>query len=189
MYWYVLIYIITPMHYLLRDVYYCYILTVVKRGGKIRIKRGRIGVSTKEGLVGGVSAGEAFAFLRSSPSAVLVDVRSAAEWNFVGVPDLSDLRKVTVFAQWQLYPSMEKSATFVEGLEQALQAQKVPMSAPLLFICRSGVRSLAAAQMMAKRGYSQCINIAGGFEGPCDDLGQRGNIDGWKAARLPWRQG
>ena len=58
MYWYVLICIITPVHYLLRDVYYCYILTVVKRGGKIRIKRGRIGVSTKEGLVGGVSAGE-----------------------------------------------------------------------------------------------------------------------------------
>jgi len=59
---------------------------------------------------------------------------------------------------------------------------------PLLFLCRSGVRSAAAARAMTAAGYSTCLNVSDGFEGPMDAQGKRGSQAGWKAAGLPWRQ-
>ena len=60
--------------------------------------------------------------------------------------------------------------------------------APLYFLCRSGIRSKAAAIAMAEAGFTACFNVAGGFEGPPDDRGHRGGSSGWKAEGLPWRQ-
>jgi len=60
--------------------------------------------------------------------------------------------------------------------------------APLLFLCRSGARSAAAAKAMTAAGYSTCLNVADGFEGPLDANGKRGSAAGWKATGLPWRQ-
>jgi rhodanese-related sulfurtransferase len=138
--------------------------------------------------VGALPARDAFALLKADAEATLVDVRSAAEWSFVGVPDLGLLGKKVVFAEWQAFPSMRVDPDFGEQLDKALSGASVLRTAPLLFICRSGARSHSAAQVMASRGYSRCINVAGGFEGPCGPNMHRGTIDGWKAAALPWTQ-
>jgi rhodanese-related sulfurtransferase len=58
---------------------------------------------------------------------------------------------------------------------------------PVLFLCRSGVRSAAAAEAAARAGYAHAYNVTEGFEGPLDADGHRG-VSGWKAAGLPWRQ-
>ena len=78
---------------------------------------------------------------------------------------------------------------FVERLAGELKALGVQLDDDLYFICRSGSRSLAAARAMAEAGYQSCHNVAGGFEGPLDDLRHRGTLGGWKATGLPWLQG
>jgi rhodanese-related sulfurtransferase len=70
----------------------------------------------------------------------------------------------------------------------ALSGALPDKEAPLLFLCRSGARSAAAAKAMTAAGYSTCLNVADGFEGPLDAQAKRGTAGGWKAAGLPWRQ-
>ena len=139
--------------------------------------------------VGSLPVRECYDLLCSSKDAVLIDVRCSPEWTFVGAPSLENLGKQALFAEWQQFPLTERTHDFVDRLSEALLIRRIPKSAPLLFICRSGARSLAAARAMAAHGYSQCINVAGGFEGPRDAAGHRGTIEGWKAAGLPWKQG
>jgi rhodanese-related sulfurtransferase len=122
--------------------------------------------------------------LSSDSDAILIDVRTDAEWNFVGVPDLSGLGKQTVLIPWQLYPTMQVNGAFVEHLRRA---GATPTS-KLYFICRSGARSLAAGQAAQGAGFPQSYNVADGFEGPVDAEGHRGTVAGWKADGLPWRQ-
>lgn len=123
--------------------------------------------------------------LRDNPDAVLVDVRTRPEWEFVGVPVLDELEKSTVFVEWENYPAKELNARFADDLAAA----GVARDASILFICRSGVRSKSAAIAMTSAGYATCYNVGGGFEGPHDGDRHRGNSDGWKAQGLPWRQG
>lgn len=137
---------------------------------------------------GDVSAEEAMAMLASDKSAVLVDVRSRPEWQFVGVPDLSALGKDVVLIEWQSYPTMGPNAGFNETLKAELARRGASADTPVLFLCRSGARSRSAALAMTAEGHSRCYNVAGGFEGPPDDAGHRGTVDGWKALRLPWAQ-
>ena len=89
-----------------------------------------------------VSPGAAYEALREDPDALLVDVRTDAEWNFVGLPDLSAAGKQPVLIPWQLYPSMQVNGAFADHLRRA---GATPLS-KLYFLCRSGARSLAAAQ-------------------------------------------
>jgi rhodanese-related sulfurtransferase len=131
-----------------------------------------------------VSPDAAYAALRDDPDAVLVDVRTDAEWNFVGLPDLSPLGKDAVLIPWQLYPSMQVNAGFADHLRRA----GVTASSKVFYICRSGARSLAAGQAAQAGGFPHAFNVADGFEGPVDAEGHRGTIAGWKAAGLPWRQ-
>lgn len=131
-----------------------------------------------------VSPRAAWQELAQDPEALLVDVRTDAEWNFVGVPDLSSIGKQTVLIPWQLYPTMQVNGAFVEHLRRAGAS---PMS-KLFFICRSGARSLAAGQAAQQAGFPHAFNVADGFEGPVDPEGHRGTIAGWKADGLPWRQ-
>jgi rhodanese-related sulfurtransferase len=126
--------------------------------------------------------------LEADRTAVLVDVRTAAEWQYVGVPDLSALGKEVVFVDWQTFPSMQKNVDFVASVSKILAERGVSRDAPVLFICRSGARSLAAARALSEAGYKRCVNVAGGFEGPADASRQRGRLDGWKANNLPWVQ-
>jgi rhodanese-related sulfurtransferase len=122
--------------------------------------------------------------LRKEADAVLVDVRTDAEWNFVGLPELSDAGKQPVLIPWQVYPSMQVNGAFADHLRKA---GLTPLN-KLYFLCRSGARSLAAAQAAQAAGFPHAFNVADGFEGPPDAEGHRGQIAGWKAEGLPWRQ-
>jgi rhodanese-related sulfurtransferase len=115
---------------------------------------------------------------------VLVDVRTQPEWVFVGVPDLNPLGKRAVFIPWQVYPAMQVNGEFAKQV----QAAGAKPDAPVLFLCRSGSRSKAAAIAVTRTGYTRAYNIAGGFEGPPDAKKHRGAKEGWKADDLPWIQ-
>lgn len=117
-------------------------------------------------------------------AARLVDVRTRAEWAFVGLPDLSANADEPLLVEWQTYPSMTVDPSFGEALERACPDK----ATALYFLCRSGARSLAAAREMKARGYTNVFNVKDGFEGPPDAEGHRGHLAGWKASGLPWRQ-
>ena len=140
------------------------------------------------GYAGDISVVQAYSMLESDRSAILVDVRTKAEWSYVGVPDLRAIGKETVFVEWQEYPSMKVAADFAPRLLETLRARGVSAAAPVLFLCRSGARSRAAALALTEAGQERCFNIAEGFEGPLDGNRQRGVEDGWKARGLPWAQ-
>jgi rhodanese-related sulfurtransferase len=126
--------------------------------------------------------------LTSQPRAQLIDVRTRAEWTYVGIPDLGPIGKRAVLVEWQTFPDQSVDPRFVERLSGELRALGVDLEDDLFFICRSGSRSLAAAEAMAASGYLACHNVAGGFEGPLDDSRHRGTVGGWKAIGLPWLQ-
>lgn len=136
------------------------------------------------GYAGDVAPRQAWDVLAAQPAAVLVDVRSTAEWTFVGLPDLRDLAKEPVLIPWQNFPGMAANEEFVT----ALKAQLADPAAPVFFLCRSGGRSRAAAIAVTAAGFAACYNVAGGFEGNLDEAGHRGSRDGWKADGLPWVQ-
>jgi rhodanese-related sulfurtransferase len=138
--------------------------------------------------VGDVTPLEAWELLKSDPKAQLVDVRTVAEWSFVGLPDLGALRRSAVTVEWSAYPSMARNEQFETQLAAKLKAQGAGADTPIVFLCRSGARSLAAAKAMAAQGYSRCFNIAGGFEGDLDLDRHRGQRNGWKHAGLAWSQ-
>ena len=133
---------------------------------------------------GEISPRDAWALLSNERNVVLVDCRTRAEWNFVGVPDLSSLGKKPVLVEWQVWPTMAANSAFADELVRA----GVSPDDPVIFLCRSGGRSRAAAIAMTGRGFQSCYNLAGGFEGPQDASGHRGAVAGWKHDGLPWSQ-
>lgn len=135
-------------------------------------------------MIEDVEPGKVWEALKADPRAQLCDVRTDAEWNFVGIPDLHEIGREPVLIPWQLYPSMQRNGGFVEHLREA----GLTPDMPVYFICRSGARSMAAAQAAAMAGFTEVYNVADGFEGPPDGQGHRGEVGGWKAAGLPWRQ-
>jgi rhodanese-related sulfurtransferase len=136
-----------------------------------------------------ISVDETWARLKGDANAVLIDVRTIAEWAYVGLPDLSSIDKQPVLVEWQSFPDDRLNAAFVERIAEALIPIGANRDSELLFICRSGVRSLKAARAMAAAGYARCRNVADGFEGPLDANRQRGRLAGWKARGHPWVQG
>ena len=148
--------------------------------------RGAVSSGTaNQSYAGDIDAKKAWEILAADPTAVLVDVRTKPEWEFVGVPSLDALGRQPVFVPWQVYPAMEVNPRFVADLAIA----GLDQGSPILFICRSGGRSRSAALAATAAGYRTCYNISGGFEGPHDPIRHRGAVDGWKAHRLPWVQG
>jgi rhodanese-related sulfurtransferase len=139
-------------------------------------------------FAGEVSAKEAFAVLQQNRAAVLVDVRTSAEWSYVGAPDLSGLGKQVLFVEWQSFPSMAVNSNFAADLGRKLEAANTPKSSPVIFICRSGARSRSAAIELTKAGYTNCLNLVGGFEGDRDPKGHRNTVNGWRVSGLPWTQ-
>ena len=133
---------------------------------------------------GDLRPAEAWELLKAEPAAQLVDVRTRPEWAFVGIPNLDSIKKKPILLAWQTYPAMQINPTFAEELRRIVPSPE----APLLFICRSGTRSRAAAERMTAAGYGRCYNVAEGFEGQVDAEGHRGRKAGWKAAGLPWNQ-
>jgi rhodanese-related sulfurtransferase len=129
---------------------------------------------------GDVKPTEAFERLQASPNAWLVDVRTLPEWQFVGLPAVERLVRIS----WQEYPQMQVNGDFIRMVEEA----GVPKDADVFLICRSGARSAAAAAALTEAGFANCYNVAEGFEGNKDERGQRSTVGGWKAAGLPWVQ-
>lgn len=142
----------------------------------------------QDAYAGDRSVLDVFESLKLDSSSTLVDVRTDAEWTFVGVPDLSAIGKQVVLAEWQGFPNMGPHEDFAVQLSAALKQKGLDQSDTIFFLCRSGVRSKAAAIAMTALGYTNCYNVAEGFEGGHDAEGHRGTTEGWKAAGLPWSQ-
>jgi len=140
------------------------------------------------GYAGDLLATDAYWLLVSDAASTLIDVRTRAEWTYVGAPDIQALDKVPYFLEWQNYPSMQVDQQFAFRLGAILETARVERGAPLVFLCRSGARSRQAAIAMTGAGWAPCYNVSDGFEGPLDDSRRRGGVCGWKAAGLPWVQ-
>lgn len=130
-----------------------------------------------------LSPQQAWEALASDPRAVLVDVRTQAEWAFVGVPDLTSIDKQMVPIEWSSFPTGALNDAFLQQLQEA-----VPQDSSVYFLCRSGARSAAAAEAATAAGWTSAHNVIDGFEGPVDEHGHRA-LAGWKQTGLPWRQG
>ncbi len=127
------------------------------------------------GYAGDVSPQQACAWWQSG-QAVLIDIRSDAERQWVGfVPG-------AIAIAWKQWPGMAINAKF----DAAMQAMVSPDLKAVL-LCRSGIRSIAAAQRATQLGL-QAWNILEGFEGDVDTNGHRGLVGGWRLRGLPWRQ-
>ena len=129
---------------------------------------------------GAVTPEEACALLRADPSIVLVDVRSNAERDWVGRVQIAEAQHHAV--QWSLYPGGTPNPDFMVQLAKAVPNNHTP----ILFLCRSGVRSQHGAKLATEHGYSHCYNILQGFEGDKDAHGHRKTVGGWCSANLPW---
>lgn len=127
---------------------------------------------------GALTPQEAWMLLQALPQARLVDVRTQAEWQWVGrVPNAVEI-------EWNTWPGGRPNPDFIAQLRQF-----VPADAPVLFMCRSGVRSNAASIAATEAGYAHSYNILGGFEGDKDEHNHRNTVNGWRVAGLPWGQG
>lgn len=126
---------------------------------------------------GALTPAEANEIWRGAAGAKLVDVRTRAEWDYVGrIPGAVEIELLA-------YPGNRPNPEFVNELES-----KVDKAAPVLFICRSGGRSHNAAMLALQAGYGEAYNVLEGFEGDRDNLGHRNTVGGWRAAGLPWTQ-
>lgn len=126
---------------------------------------------------GAVTPTEAYELLKLAPGARIVNVRTSAEWQWVGeVPD-------SVQIEWNTSAG-QRNADFVTQLKH-----QVDPEALVMFLCRSGGRSHGAATAAAAAGYSNAYNILEGFEGDLDANGHRNTVGGWRKAGLPWNQG
>ena len=120
---------------------------------------------------------EAYELMQKAPGAKLIDVRTRAEWDFVGrVPG-------SVPIEWQIYPNSQPNPTFLDDLKAQTEKDVIVM-----FLCRSGARSHAAASAASQIGYSRSYNVLQGFEGDKDAQGHRASVGGWQFAGLPWVQ-
>ena len=114
-------------------------------------------------------------FLETNPNSVVLDVRTQEEWNEVGKPDAESLNSKTFFISLLLGPDRKKNENFTKDFLQ----KKISKKDNILVICRSGVRSMAAAKLLQQEGYKNLVNISDGFEG------NPATGDGWKKSNLP----
>jgi len=121
---------------------------------------------------------QAWDFLQSHSNAVLIDVRTKMEHLFVGHPPNA------IHIAWKEAPDWQLNSNFIMQVRQVVSNPNTP----ILLLCRSGQRSLEAAALLEQSGYTTLINIAEGFEGVLDEHKQRGNLNGWRFADLPWQQ-
>ncbi len=134
---------------------------------------------------GDVSPKQAWDMLSGDPAAGLLDVRTPAEWAYVGLPDMSPLGRQPLLVPWMLFPGMQVNPDFTRQVAET----GVDQNAELLIICRSGQRSQSAAMALTAAGFRACYNVACGFEGDKDATHHRGTVNGWKVDGLPWVQG
>jgi rhodanese-related sulfurtransferase len=114
-------------------------------------------------------------FLETNPNSIILDVRTEEEWNGVGKPDAESLNSKTFFISLLLGPDRQKNENFIKDFLQ----KKISKKDNILVICRSGVRSMAAAKLLQQEGYKNLVNISDGFEG------NPATGEGWKKSNLP----
>lgn len=141
-------------------------------------------IAPGDGYAGDATPEQTWQILSENPDAVLIDVRTDAEWSYVGIPDLVAIGKKTKLVALQNFPAMDVNPEFAKQVEDT----GIKKDAPVLFICRSGQRSRNAAMILAQRGFEHCYNVAEGFEGTLDGDRHRGVSGGWKFRGLPWVQ-
>jgi rhodanese-related sulfurtransferase len=134
---------------------------------------------------GDITPEQAWKLLSENPDAVLVDVRTDAEWRFVGVPDLSSLGRDVVYIEW-VTTDGRPNPNFTDELKG--RVPPADEERPVIFLCRSGNRSIGAAEVATEVGLTPAYNVLDGFEGQLDANGHRGE-NGWRAVGLPWKQG
>ena len=132
---------------------------------------------------GDITPEQAWKLLSENPEAVLVDVRTDAEWRFVGVPDLASLGREVVYIEWNSVDG-KRNETFAADLSKQVPAHA---DRPVVFLCRSGNRSIGAAEAATEAGIAPSYNVLDGFEGNLDGDSHRGG-SGWRAIGLPWKQ-
>lgn len=133
------------------------------------------------GYAGDISPQQAWDLLREDENAVLVDVRTVGEWGAVGIPDVSSLDRPAYFIEW-----VDGRGSRHPDFIGALRASGVA-SGPIVFLCRSGNRSIGAAEAATAAGLGPAYNVLEGFEGAVGPDGQR-TVNGWKVLGLPWKQ-
>ncbi len=144
---------------------------------------------TSENTPPEVTPDQAWEALKNDPTTVLVDVRTIAEWDYVGEPLLDALGKELLKVELTEFPEMVRNAYFADEVLSQIEGDP----AAIYFICRSGRRSRVAAICIAEKLAEQgrdipCINVSEGFEGPPDENRHRGTTSGWKVRGLPWIQ-
>jgi len=137
-------------------------------------------------MVDEVNPAAAWAMLQADPGTVLLDVRSRMEYEYVGRPPMA------VHVAWQEPPDWKADPDFVQKVRARLgelRGTDAGVEAiPVLAMCRSGQRSMAAARALEAAGFRKVVNIAEGFEGQRDADGHRGTVNGWRYHGLPWVQ-
>jgi len=131
-----------------------------------------------------VNPQEAHALIQETSGAVLLDVRSRVEFDYVGHPPGA------LHVAWKEFPDWSIDPAFADRVYAALEERGMvdPHTAPIFSICRSGGRSLAAAEELARHGFKTLYNVEEGFEGDQDTAGHRNTVNGWRARGLPWEQ-
>jgi rhodanese-related sulfurtransferase len=166
------------LHLILRRLkYFPGLGLAMKKPQDILAEAGERAQQMKLPYAGALLPAEAYALLQTLGGAMLVDVRTRAELEWVGsVPG-------SVAVEWNTWPGGTRNLNFIAELEKL-----VDKSAPVMFLCRSGGRSNSAAIVAKQAGYNNAYNVLQGFEGDKDASGQRNKLGGWRAAGLPWKQ-
>jgi rhodanese-related sulfurtransferase len=122
---------------------------------------------------------ETWAFIQATPDAIFVDVRMEIESMYVGRP------LGTINIPWYEYPDFEADA---DKFVSAVRSEVSSLDQPVVLICRSGARTLDAAQALLDKGFTRVINVLNGFEGNLDANDHRSTVNGWRFDGLPWGQ-
>ena len=122
---------------------------------------------------------DSWRYLQEHPDALFVDVRMEIEYLYVGHPP------GVVHIAWYEYPNMRVDA----GKFAAQVSREAGGTArPVVLLCRSGKRTIAAGQALEAAGFAEVVNVVHGFEGELDEHFQRGRLNGWRHDGLPWEQ-
>ena len=139
------------------------------------------------GYAGNMTLEKTWQILKNEKDAILIDVRSAAEWAYVGVTDLSSIGKEALTIEWKSYSKndgMVENQNFVDQVKELCPNY----NAKIFSLCRSGVRSIATSKILTEAGFTHAYNVLEGFEGDKDITEHRGQLGGWKVRGLPWKQ-
>ena len=121
--------------------------------------------------------------LQNNPQALFVDVRSKAEYKYVGYPENSILIPWIDDPDWEPNPEL-----FSDSVMQELDGRENLLNTEIILICRSGYRSNDALKCLENKGFTQVSHVASGFEGDLDENDHRGNLNGWRHDGMPWSQ-